>query len=389
MLQQVVQLCPSYLKDSEDMQRCLTNLGHITEDTMIYSVDAVSMYSNIDTDHGLDVLRMWLDLHKNEILALPDCTWTPTSFSLVLEGMDLVMRNNLFCFGDTRWLQLSGTAMGTSPAPPYATIYNSYHEETALLKNPDHNLVLYKRFIDDGFVMQRGGSTHHDNFLRAMNSFGPAGKRLVWESTGPGKSVDFLDLTITILPDGTVKMSTYQKPMNLYLYLMPTSAHPPWIFKGMIYSMLTRYWQQNTLASDYRKMAKLLFERLLARSHSDVSLRRWFMEAANQIDNPKTKPKNTHDPEEQRLFLHVKYHPSTPARRDVRQAFDAFCRAPLQLTENHHGHTVGDVRLTVAYSKCENIRNLVSRSKLQQNNDELNVTHRIGNLEQSRQLIDS
>jgi hypothetical protein len=44
----------------------------------------------------------------------------------------LVMKNNVFTFGDTTWKQAIGPAMGTPPAPPYATLYFAIHKDVFL-----------------------------------------------------------------------------------------------------------------------------------------------------------------------------------------------------------------------------------------------------------------
>jgi hypothetical protein len=71
-----------------------------------------------------------------------------------------------------------------------------------------------------------------------MNSFGQEGARLEWESPGPGCAVDFLNVNIQINRDGTLTTSTFQKPMNLYLFRPPASAQPPSILYGLIYGTL-------------------------------------------------------------------------------------------------------------------------------------------------------
>jgi hypothetical protein len=48
------------------------------------------------------------------------------------------------------------------------------------------------------------------------------------------------------LDNSRITIETYQKPMNLYLYIPPLSAHPPSCFKGLIFGEIRRYWLQNT-----------------------------------------------------------------------------------------------------------------------------------------------
>ena len=59
------------------------------------------------------------------------------------------MKNNLFQFDDTFWLEKDGTTMGTPTACLYATISYGIHERNKLLPTFSDMLLLYKRFIDD------------------------------------------------------------------------------------------------------------------------------------------------------------------------------------------------------------------------------------------------
>ena len=61
------------------------------------------------------------------------------------------MQNNIFEFGDCYLIQLLGTAMGTSAAVMWATLYYAYHEVHTIIPKNGQNLLYFKRFIDDIF----------------------------------------------------------------------------------------------------------------------------------------------------------------------------------------------------------------------------------------------
>merc|ERR1711983_277890 len=103
-------------------------------------------------------------------------------------------------------------------------------------------------WIDDGSVEK------WNDFKRDTNDFGV----LTWEFKELGDTVDFLDLTISI-SDGRIVTKTFQKSLNLYQYIPPTSAHPPGMMRGIISILLKTYCRQNTFHKDYIEMAKRLF----------------------------------------------------------------------------------------------------------------------------------
>jgi hypothetical protein len=176
-LQKVLYLCPAYLKDSWHFLDRIKKCNNFLPSDSIFTVDAVGMYSNINTDHALSVVSDWFDLHAAQI---------PKDFprAKVLTGLRIIMKNNVFTFGNRFWLQLNGTAMGTSCACAYATIYYSFHEETVLLHNP--HVRFYARLIDDAIIVLSNPRTNYAPFVEQMNDFGPPhtmtqmGTRTLW-----------------------------------------------------------------------------------------------------------------------------------------------------------------------------------------------------------------
>ena len=56
---------------------------------------------------------------------------------------------------------------------------------------------------------------------------------------------------------------TFQKKMNLHLYIPPPSTHPSGCIKGTIFGLVCRYYAQNTYHRDFVHFVQLLYYRLL------------------------------------------------------------------------------------------------------------------------------
>jgi hypothetical protein len=386
-LQRVVQLCPGYLKDSQSLLHRLKKLGRLPRKAFLTTADAVSMYTNIDTPHGLETLSKWFQLHHHELP--PDF---PTE--MVLDATELVMTNNVIQFDDTFWLQLTGTAMGTSLACIYATIYYSYHEETRIypsfalqrndvcpLPTPEpltpvpvitHTspLILHARLIDDAIQIwdaEQLPTTTLDDFTTIMGKILQFGT-LTWEVNPPSRVIDFLDLTIQITPEGYITTKTFVKPMNLHLYIPPHSAHPPGVLKSLIFGNIIRYWNQNTNREDFVQASCDFYRHLLNRGYSPEKLTPIFHDAAMSIDTKlirtakwrETTPEPLDDDTRDSLFIHWEYHPRDLSRRAIRQAFMTTLMPAI------NDSTLSINRVTIAYSTPRSLGQCLTKTQLRE-----------------------
>jgi len=242
------------------------------------------MYTNIDLTTSIQAMETLFQIHANEI---------PASFptELLLTPLRIIMANNIFSFGDTHWLQNSGTAMGTPTASLYATITYDIHENTRILPNFRNHLFYCKRFIDDiiGIWLPSPDQTW-EVFKDTLNGFGA----LSWNIEEPSNHTTFLDLESRI-QDQRLTFKTHQKEHNLYLYIPPSSAHPYSCLKGLIYGEVSRYWRQNQ-PNDFINIMTSFIQRLMECGHTSKDIIPIIKEAASVLDNKNTtKYNNTNE----------------------------------------------------------------------------------------------
>ena len=145
-MKEIIPYIPTYLPNSDTLLADLKNITNLLPHAKIFIADAVSMYTNIDTDTGIDAFGKWLHIYSHEL---------PPDFpcQLFLQILNFVMWNNIFQFDNTYWLQTKGTAMGTPAACMYATISFGLHECLNILPKFATNFKYYKRYIDDIFAI--------------------------------------------------------------------------------------------------------------------------------------------------------------------------------------------------------------------------------------------
>jgi len=360
-LQHIVDTLPYVCRSSYHLSQDLRDQNLQSADIHLFTMDAVSMYTNIDTDHALTVI--------GDYVRTPEATTTLQNHNIapdiLLTALSIIMRNNVFKFGDTYWYQKTGTAMGTPPAPPYATLYFAIHEMNVLPKHP--NLLFYRRLIDDGFGVWKGNAKEEfTKFQSDINNYG----KLTWEFSPLQESVNFLDLTITVdtssPPTYRLDFCLYEKAMNLYLYLPPHSAHPPGILKGLIYGMILRMKRLTSNESLLKDNVIALYRRLRQRGYNASTLLPIFYAAlsrANSTERPREK--------KHLLFFHLPFHPSDPPASTWRKCFRSTIglpknRQPLSLLRGswNSRRPFGDYRFIVAYSRQPTLGNLLSPRRL-------------------------
>jgi hypothetical protein len=219
--------------------------------------------------------------------------------------------------------------MGTSAAVNYAYLYYvRLLEIKRLLPNYRNNLLFFKRFIDDGigvWIDTPNKPLAWTSFLRALNNWGT----LKWTCDGHQNALVFLDLNISINANRKLFFQSYQKPMNLYLYIPLTSAHPAKMLHSLIYGRLRAYKLQNTETKDFISMAVLLAKRLCLRGYSLQKMLPIFQAATKHLMDskhgttaslPSTAARQTHQPRKKTvnpMIFHLKYHPRGNTRQNV------------------------------------------------------------------------
>ena len=368
MLQPIAKAQTSYIKDSFTLKNDIT-LIRLPPGALLFTSDAKSMYTSIPTEPALDLISSYIQTNENSM-------FHHYNSNMLIEALHIIFQNNLIQFGDTYWQQISGTGMGISPAPPWATIFYALHEQHFLPEWSTH-IIFYKRFIDDVFgiwLPHTNPVCNHElweKFKHQMQTW----HGLKWEFTHPSTSCNFMDLSISI-SNNRLTTTLYEKKQNLYLYIPPHSAHPPKIINGLIYGHILRLYR---LCSDKRDIdiqqkSKEFFTRLTLRGHSPATLTPLFQHAHKQAINYITQQHMPsaakHQPPTTTTFLHLQYHPQDPNRHTIQQLWNSTVarpthQTPLHNIKNLHGQPSNIDRLTVAYSRPPNIGNLLSVRKIQ------------------------
>jgi hypothetical protein len=177
------------------------------------------MYTNTPTAKALSFISNHTRETAHEFQDIPA--------EALLEALGIVMRNNVFTFGDVTYKQVRGTAMGTPPATMWANLYMSINEDK--FPQPfDTNLTFYKKFIDDvlGLWTITNTATNAAPWAAFDLQLNSELFELECIIQPLSTQVDFMDMTIHIEEDKIVT-TLFEKPSNFHLNTPPPQVLPP------------------------------------------------------------------------------------------------------------------------------------------------------------------
>lgn len=248
---------PWLVKDTKSLINDIETM-HIDgaqREAVFVTADIASLYTNIDTVMGLQLVEEFLRLHHVHQYRI----------DLVMALLHFVMTNSYLSFNDVVYHQVDGTAMGTSCAPPYANIIVYMLERKVLTAMAAH-IHTYRRFLDDIWALVDASAV--PAFILAINSLHP---KLRFECVTSATDAIFLDLHISkgrrFRSSGIFDLRVHQKSMNLYLYIPFSSFHPLAMKTSFIQTELMRYIRNSSDREEYTKIKKLFFERLRDRGY--------------------------------------------------------------------------------------------------------------------------
>ena len=224
-LQPLAQTQPSYIKDTTLFINLLRQVKDLPPHTMLVTADVSSLYTSIPHKDGIHACRNLLNTRSN-----PD---PPTA--IITKLTHFILTKNNFTFNSKNYLQVQGTAMGTKMAPAYANIFMA-HLETNFLKTQPKLPLLYKRYIDDIFILWQHDLASLHQFMEAYNNFHPTIK---FTHEISNTEIHFLDVTVYI-SNNQLHTKLYCKPTDKHQYLHYTSCHPKRNKQSIPYSQALR-----------------------------------------------------------------------------------------------------------------------------------------------------
>ena len=171
---------------------------------MLVTADVVGLCPRMPHETGLKALREVLDQREQRNV--------PTS--KLTRMADFVLKNSYFEFNGQIKQQISGSAIGTKFAPPYACLFMD-KIETAFLETQELPPLVQFRYIDDIFFIQTHGEQEHQTFCVVLMSSILTSNLLMNQAK---ESIAFLDLKVSV-KNRKIVTDLYVKSTDRHHYL--------------------------------------------------------------------------------------------------------------------------------------------------------------------------
>ena len=137
-------------------------MKNIPSNSILVTAEVVDLYPSIPLKSGLDATKEALENRKRKSVPTSD----------ILKMLEFVLKDNYFEFNGNVKQQLSGTAIGTKCAPPYAGIFMD-KVETGFLESQKLKPMVWFQYIHDIFYIRTDDEWELQRFLQERNKTHP------------------------------------------------------------------------------------------------------------------------------------------------------------------------------------------------------------------------
>ena len=345
-VQPCVKKIDSYIKDTTDFLLMLQQLGPLPPGCLLVTLDVASLYTNIPNIEGCQATLYSLDNFR-------DPRARPYNRYL-LQLLEKVLTCNNFDFNGKHYLQVGGAAMGTKVAPAYANTFMGWYEDTHVYTYHRQPL-LWKRFIDDIFVIWSHGEDALHLFIHHLNECMPSFK---FEAETSRTEVHFLDVTVRLDPQGSISTTLYTKPTDSHNYVNYKSCHPKSCRNGIPYGQFLRLRRICSTEEDFIMKSKTLAFHFHQANYPSKLIQESFERAFVQnrqallVPKPDTEAGTNKD----NLYLITTYHPTFhEVNRIVNQNMDLLDRSSSK-------RPIIQAPLIRGFRRCRNLRDHLVRA---------------------------
>ena len=231
-----------YIRDTSDflVQLADVNLDD-DEDYFFFTLDVKGLYPSISPEFAsqaiLDACNTSSDLTDPEIQGF-------------VYFAHYLIKNSVTHYRGSWYRTLEGIPTGGSGSRPIADCFMSFVLRNLMGSIVYNDYILwFKRFIDDIFGIFKGSISQFREFEnqlnRLSNNYG-----IQLDKGVIGKSVDFLDVNVSIDSNNIIRTKIFRKPTDSRNYLHFYSYHNHHTFKGIVYSQMLRVIRLTSEAND-------------------------------------------------------------------------------------------------------------------------------------------
>lgn len=252
ILKPIVSETRSFIKDTRHFLEFLGN-QQIEEDDILVTLDIKSLYTSLKHSLVKNALNYWI----NKTDKIDD----RFSANMIIEGIDIVIKNNTFMFNNQWYRQTVGVGMGIRVAPTAASLTIAYLEEQLYSKLETIYGKEYmefvqqklKRFIDDCFIIWKKQFGDIQQLYELLNEMDD---KIEYTMEISNTAVPYLDVLVSI-NGNIIETDIYHKQTDTYNYLPFHSCHTRGIKNNIPFNLSLRV---NMIVSDDQTREKRYIE---------------------------------------------------------------------------------------------------------------------------------